>query len=106
MSKICPNCLRPVRTGANFCGYCGSNLIPVTSSTSSSAQPALQDYVDTNLKSTPSERPNHIRNKARRPWVLTPIIFLCLVILLALVLRFWPDISNYLALMLTSIRLP
>lgn len=105
MSKICPNCLRPVRTGANYCGFCGTSLIPVARNTSSS-MPTSQDYVDNNVRATSAAQPNPKRNKASRPWVITPIILLFLVILLALVVRFWPEIIAYLALTLASIKLP
>jgi hypothetical protein len=32
MPNTCPNCQRPVRTGAKFCGFCGTRLTPVNAS--------------------------------------------------------------------------
>lgn len=106
MSKICPNCLRPVRTGANYCGFCGTSLIPASRDASLAAPPVFNDSASANVKFTPNARPNPKRSKARRPWVITPIILLCLVIILALVIRFWPEITAYLGQIFSSLRLP
>jgi hypothetical protein len=68
--------------------------------------PTSQDYVDNDVRATSAAQLNPKRNTARRPWVITPIILLFLVILLALIVRFWPEIITYLALTLSSIKLP
>jgi hypothetical protein len=105
MSKICPNCLRPVRTGANYCGYCGTSLIPATRENFPIEQSISQNNAGANVRSAPSSRLSPKRGKARRPWVITPIILLFLVIFLALVIRFWPEITAYLGQIVSSIRL-
>lgn len=106
MSKICPNCLRPVRTGANYCGYCGTSLIPATRDISAGEPSISQVSAVPNVRSTTNARSSPKVNKARRPWVITPIIMLCLVIILALVVRFWPEITANLGQIVSSIRLP
>jgi len=106
MSKICPNCLRPVRTGANYCGFCGASLIPASRNVSTAAQFILQNNTGADVSSATNVQPNPKRNKTRRPWVITPIILLFLVIILALIVRFWPEITVYLGQIISSIRLP
>ncbi len=106
MSKICPNCLRPVRTGANYCGYCGTSLIPATRDVSAVEPFVSQNSAGANVRSTPNARPSPRRSKARQPWVITPIILLFLVIILALIVRFWPEITAYLGQIVSSVRLP
>jgi hypothetical protein len=106
MSKICPNCLRPVRTGANYCGFCGTSLIPATRNVSAAEPFISQNNAGANVRTIPNAQPNPKRSKTRRPWVITPIILLFLVIILALVVRFWPDITAYLGQIVSSIRLP
>jgi hypothetical protein len=106
MSKICPNCLRPVRTGANYCGFCGASLIPATRGVSTAAPSIALNNTVADVRSTTNAQPNPKRSKARRPWVITPIILLFLVILLALIVRFWPEITAYLGQIVSSIRLP
>lgn len=106
MSKICPNCLRPVRTGANYCGFCGTSLIPATRDASAAESFVSQTSAGTNVRSNSSLRPSPKSSKARRPWVITPIIMLFLVIALALIVRFWPEITANLFHIVSSITLP
>ena len=40
MPNTCPNCQRPVRTGAKFCGFCGTRLTPVNASPGTPPTPA------------------------------------------------------------------
>jgi len=106
MSKICPNCLRPVRTGANYCGFCGTSLIPVSRAVATSTPLTAQTSTGVNVRSTTDPQPVPKPAKARRPWVITPIILLFLVILLALIVRYWPEITTYLLQFVSSMRLP
>jgi len=106
MSKICPNCLRPVRTGANYCGFCGTSLIPAARKISAVAPSIIQNSSGADVIIPPNAQSNPKRSKTRRPWVMTPIILLFLVIILALIVRFWPEITVYLGQIISSIRLP
>jgi hypothetical protein len=105
MSKICPNCLRTVRNGANYCGFCGTSLVPASVVGSGATRLALQDEAVREVKPTYQERSKPKRFKSERARKFFPIILLFLVIIVALVVRFWPDIIAYLMVILTSLRL-
>jgi len=91
MHTICPNCLRPVRAGAKYCGFCGTSL---SSNGEGNARvtAALQSNVDTDLKSKGSKLPGPTYESASRSVAVTAIILLFLVIIVALIIRYWPDI--------------
>ena len=92
MSKICPNCLHPVRTGVNYCGYCGASLVPTpddpapTVRRSSKGGPKVMAQPGGKSKRIKKGKP------AGRSWTKVPITMLLLVILAALAIRYWPQI--------------
>jgi hypothetical protein len=105
MSKICPNCLRPVRSGVNYCGYCGTSLVPTPSdpaptirSSSKVSTNAVTKTSSKNVRTIKSGRP-------ARSWIKVPITLLVLVILAALAIRFWPQILMLLAQAVVMLKL-
>jgi len=105
MPTICPNCLRLVRTGANYCGFCGTNLVP----------PAPVDHsgpLAVELETTEQELANEARTaqpvarggNARRTILILIIILLCLVLVAAFVAHFWSAIGQYVLPLLDYIR--
>jgi hypothetical protein len=95
MSKICPNCLRPVRSGANYCGYCGTSLVPTPhgpapNKASSKEGAKVAAMAPVKAKRTPKS------GKVGKSWIKVPITLLILVILAALAIRFWPEILTLL----------
>jgi hypothetical protein len=105
MPTICPNCLRRVRTDANYCGFCGTNLVPASLNRSSIAPLSSMDNAGSNKNFTPQSRTKTKGGKTGRTGVMIPIILLCLVIFLALIVRFWPDISAYIGQVFSSLLL-
>lgn len=92
MSKICPNCLRPVRTGAYYCGYCGTSLIPTPRDSTLTSQSSAKQ--GDKVLSKASKKVKRVSKNARagRSWLKVPITLLILVILAALAIRYWPVI--------------
>jgi hypothetical protein len=83
MSTICPNCLRPVRPGAKFCGFCGSSLIATTQEAGSVEQTATLTPGAGSQKPAikPSATPK--AGKGKRTALMVIITLLCLVLLIA-----------------------
>ena len=84
MPTICPNCLRPVRTDAKFCGYCGSNLTSVAHDDGPMALAAALESLE-DMKDVPAVKPQTKPSggKGRRTVLMAIIILLCLVLLIA-----------------------
>ncbi len=82
MPTICPNCLRPLRSGAKYCGYCGSNLNPTAQSNSAPMSAVLEG---TTVQQEPPASPQAKSSggKGRRTVLIILIILLCLVLLAA-----------------------
>ena len=102
MPTTCPNCSRPVRTGATFCGFCGINL-----QTFSKAEPAapelLQEKQDTK-KSLKAERKAKARRKnPGRVVTIIAIILLVIVIILALVVQYWAVILPWIGQLISML---
>ncbi len=83
MPTICPNCLRPVRAGAKYCGFCGTNLNP----TAHDATPAVVaatlqgEAAHENTAASPQTKPSG--GKTRRSALMIIILLLCIVLLVA-----------------------
>ena len=92
MSKICPNCLHPVRTGVNYCGYCGASLVPTPVDPMPTSPHASKDAA--RLRKQPNRKAQRTAKikPSGRSWIKAPITLLVLVILAALAVRFWPQI--------------
>ncbi len=94
MSKMCPNCLRTVRSGANYCGYCGASLVPTPE------DPAPTVNVISKQSNGGAGSGSHKAKRARkgnpssRAWVKVPITLLVLVLMMALAVRYWPQILS------------
>jgi hypothetical protein len=90
MPTICPNCLRPVRTDAIFCGFCGTNLKPAAHEEGAVAiAPNLESDV-TNENPTAQKQLKSKGNRIKRIVLITVIALLCLVLLLAFLIHYWP----------------
>lgn len=105
MSKICPNCLRPVRTGVNYCGYCGTSLVP----TPQDPAPTIRSAGKESVQAKPG-KPAKVKRVPKsgppsKSWLKVPITLLVLVILAALAIRYWPEIWAFLSMALPGLKL-
>ncbi len=94
MPTICPNCLRPVRAGANYCGFCGISLTISEGSALDSSAMEEQTVITNESESTKLPGPTY--DQIGRTVSVIAIILLFLVIIAALTIRFWPDIIVWL----------
>ncbi len=95
MHTICPNCLRPVRAGAKYCGYCGTQLNSITEA--KLAVPfADEGQVGGAAETTTSQLPGPTYDRTGRAVSFAAIVLLFLVIVVSLIIRFWPDILLWL----------
>jgi hypothetical protein len=83
MPTICPNCLRPVRVGAKYCGFCGTNLNPTAQDAGPAVVPATLEGEPAleNLTAPPQTKPRG--GKTRRTVLMVIILLLCIVLLVA-----------------------
>jgi len=93
MPTICPNCLRPVRTGAKYCGFCGTNLF-LTAKDESAVLPVSQEKAGINEKSKKQKQAKPKRFKTSQVVSIISIILLLLVIVVALIVRYWAEFSQ------------
>lgn len=94
MSTICPNCQHPVRAGAKYCGFCGVAL-NLPGSVDAAASITIQEQADTKLNSTSVNKPGSLAGRSGREVSFVAIILLFLVIIVALVIRYWPEIVTW-----------
>lgn len=94
MAKICPNCLHSVRTGANYCGYCGTSLVPTPQDPAPTMHTSSKQVGNAVENVVYRARPTPRGYKSSRTWVKVPITLLVLVILMALAVRFWPQLLS------------
>ncbi len=93
MTTICPNCLRPLRSNAKYCGYCGASLIPNTHVDTTTMQAtALQSNVVEENASAPAQSKPRSKRNIRRVILIVLIILLVLVLLVAFLAHYWPSI--------------
>ncbi len=81
MPTICPNCLRPVRADAKYCGYCGSTLDPISQDAASAVSLASSTLPADGETSGPRAQPGRKSRNLRRTLLIVIIILLCLVLL-------------------------
>lgn len=105
MSKNCPNCMHTVRSGVNYCGYCGTSLVPTPRNPAPTEKPHKKIIVDSDFDSIPLAQPKRKRIVIGRGWVKIPIILLVLIIMLAMTVRFWPEIMVFLGQTIATVRL-
>jgi RNA polymerase subunit RPABC4/transcription elongation factor Spt4 len=96
MPTICPNCLRVVRSGAHFCGFCGTNLIPPSTTDDAGVLAVELESAENELANeTRAATPAASRNQVRRTILIIIIILLCLVLVTAFVVHYWSVIGHY-----------
>jgi hypothetical protein len=103
MPTICPNCLRPVRSEARFCGFCGSNLYPDALDEVAVAIPAEQTAVVTQEEIIPAPPPKRGAEKIRRNILIAIVILLCLVLLVTFLIHYLPIIGPYLGALISVV---
>lgn len=101
MPTICPNCLRPVRSDAKYCGFCGTNLNP--SSREDSVATLTSPRQTAVTMDTPVDRtlPKPKKRQARRTFLVIVIILLCLVLLMAFLVHYWPVLNPFFAALIS-----
>jgi hypothetical protein len=105
MAKICPNCLRPVRSGANYCGYCGTILVPTPQDPAPTVKSSHKGKAKAMVSMPPRSKKSAKLGKSGRSWLKVPITLLILVILAALAIRYWPAILTFLTVALPMLKL-
>jgi uncharacterized integral membrane protein len=93
MSTTCPTCNHSVRKDARYCGFCGTNL-----TTPQAVKPAL---ASASAGKTASNQTIYLQKPAKSKRFQTSqvvtfvaILLLILVIILAVVCRYWAQISQ------------
>ena len=105
MSKNCPNCMHTVRSGVNYCGYCGTSLVPTPKNPAPTEKP-FQKFTGEPDSISPPQLPSKPKRAIDdRSWVKIPIIMLVLVIMLAMAVRFWPEIMVFLSQTIAAVKL-
>jgi uncharacterized membrane protein YvbJ len=107
MSSTCPNCNHPVRKGAKYCGFCGTNLTS-SAEVKIAAPPNKQEKTGTSPDSKGQKQPKLKRFRTSQVVTVVAIILLFLLIILSVICRYWSEISQTLVQLLFSlyVRLP
>jgi hypothetical protein len=92
MASTCPNCSRPVRKSARFCGYCGADL-NASKSPRKNDEPALQDDATKQPGSLNGKSPKRKRSRACCGIWYFLVLILCLAIIVTLILYYWQYIN-------------
>jgi hypothetical protein len=104
MPTICPNCLRPVRIDAKYCGFCGTNLKPTPKDETAVAITTPEKSEATIENPTTVKQIQPKGSKIRRIVLIILIILLCLVLLMAFSLHYWPVLGPYINAVLSLLR--
>jgi len=96
MTTLCPNCSRPARKGALYCGFCGTNL----NSTGAIAQALPAGASKERNKKNPKVVKQGKKRDFGKTAAVIAIILLVLIILTALLAQNWVEVLTFL---LTSI---
>jgi hypothetical protein len=94
MPTICPNCLRPVRMEARYCGYCGSNLNPTALDEASAVLPIEQPAGEKFQEGKDKGKPKANRETVRRRVLISIVILLLIVLLATFVIHYLPDLQK------------
>ncbi len=105
MSKTCPNCLHPVRTGANYCGYCGTTLVPTPQDPSPTSRHPAKSSSGRAAQSKGKAQRVSKGSSTGRSWIKVPITLLIIVLLGALAIRYWPEILVFLGQAVVFLKL-
>jgi hypothetical protein len=103
MTTICPNCSRPQRKEAKFCGFCGASLAPAAA-VKPVTTPA-KDKAGTGVVSEQQKPPKPKRFTSSQKVTYGAIILLFLLIILSVICRYWSEIAQSLVQMLFSLYL-
>ena len=97
--------MHPVRTGANYCGYCGTSLVPTPSDPAPTSRVSSKARAEmgTKLNGKPYRAPK--KRKPGRYWVRVPITLLVVVILSSLAIRYWPQILVFFGQVVVLLKL-
>jgi hypothetical protein len=105
MPTICPNCLRLVRPGASYCGFCGTTLAPPSPADDADALAMELESTENELSDEANAaQPATRGSKVRRMFLILIIILLCLVLVAAFVVHYWTVISQYVVPLLDYLR--
>ena len=104
MSTICPNCTRPQRKDAKYCGFCGASLTSVAE-VKPVAPLVKQDKTGTGQVSEQQKPPKPKRFTTSQKVTYGAIILLILLIFMSVICRYWSEIAQALVQMLFSIYL-
>ena len=104
MSTNCPNCSRPQRKGAKFCGFCGASLTPAKD-ISPVAPPIKQDPADPVQVPPTQKPPKPQRFTTSQKVTYGAIVLLFLLISMSILCRYWTEIAQAFVQMLFSIYL-
>jgi len=105
MSKICPNCLHPVRIDTHYCGYCGTSLVPTPRDPAPTNPSSSKQGGKVKAKSAAKMQRASKSGVIGRSWLRVPITLLILVLLAALAVRFWPEILVFLGQAVVLLKL-
>ncbi len=92
MATVCPNCSHPIRPGARYCGFCGTDLRPKPAKTGLDAFPEMLEGSEA-ASAGAGIKPRPGRAQVRRTILLVLTLLLFLTLLAALVFNFWPQFS-------------
>jgi hypothetical protein len=95
MPTICPNCLRPVRSDAKYCGFCGTNLNPSSHEDIAVALTSPQENVAPIKNPADQTQYKSKGRQLRRILLVIVIILLCLVLLMAFLIHYWPVLNPF-----------
>ena len=104
MSTICPNCSRPQRKDAKFCGYCGASLTPVVAAKTVAA-PVIQTNSGAGQLTSTSKPPKPKRFTTSQKVTYGAIVLLFLLIIMSVICRYWSEIAQSLVQMFFTLYL-
>ncbi len=91
MLATCPNCSHPLRTGAKFCGFCGTDLNALVN-VEPLAAVQLQEKGASNADSNSKKGVKTRQRDPVRIMSIIAIIILFLIIFLSLIVQYWANI--------------
>jgi hypothetical protein len=104
MSTICPNCSRPQRKDAKYCGFCGASLTPAKEAKPVTT-PAKQDNTGTGQVLVQQKPSKPKRFTTSQKVTYGAIILLFLLIIMSVICRYWSEIAQSVVQMLFSLYL-
>ena len=96
--------MHPVRSGANYCGYCGTSLVP-TPRDPAPTNRSSKEITSPNSNSSAKMKRFSKNGKSGKSWLKVPITLMVMVILAAMAVRFWPEILVFLGQAVVMLKL-